>query len=139
MNVVTGVFVSSAMAAAEDEKHDILLQQLSDLFFDLDMDGSGGVTAEEFQAHAQHPTMVTFLKRLDLCPADVNLVFSILDKDGSGEIDAEELVTGCLRLVVPTKSFDLSLFTRNLSLYFEKLDGRLQNLNDQLADGGHRF
>merc|ERR1712137_639306 len=94
MNVVTGVFVSSALAAFEEEKKEQLIKQMADLFFYLDSDGSGGVTLEEFQEQVENPVMMRFLKRVDLVPEDVEMAFSILDKDGSGEIDAEELVSG---------------------------------------------
>merc|ERR1711976_945854 len=108
MNVVTGVFVDSALKAAEAESRDILLQQMSQLFLDLDEDGSGEISEEEFVGQMQNPQMLTFLRGIDLQIEDAEILFNILDVDGSGEIDAGELVSGCLRLQGNAKAVDLA-------------------------------
>merc|ERR1712087_135832 len=77
---------------------------------DLDDDGSGTVTWDEFAHHLGNPQMVEYLKAIDLDPHEAQKLFMLLDADESGGIDAEELVSGCLRLHGNAKALELAAF-----------------------------
>jgi len=133
MNVVMGVFVGSALAAAEDERKDILAQQMCQLFFDLDEDGSGEIDKEEFVRQMTSPKMQRFLKGIDLDPQDARQLFDILDMDSSGEIDATELVSGCLRLHGPAKALDLAALTHTVLQHAKRTEQMLRVVCGTLA------
>merc|ERR1712151_1259413 len=95
---------------AELDRKQTLMQQMCQMFVDLDDDGSGTVTWAEFEQHLENPQMVEYLKVIDLDPHEAKKLFSMLDLDGSGEIDGEELVSGCLRLHGSAKALELAAF-----------------------------
>lgn len=132
MNVVTGVFVDSALNAATDERKGILLQQMCHMFLFMDADGSGAISEDEFMEQIQNPLMMSYLKALDLIPQDARILFTILDVDDSGEVDAEELISGCLRLHGNAKAFDLAVLMHEFSRCFRALDFKLQGMEDHL-------
>lgn len=134
MNVVLGVFVGSALNAAEDERQDILLQQMGQLFLDLDQDGSGSISEEEFMHHMSSPQMVRFLKGIDLSPDDAKQLFAILDTDASGELEADELVSGCLRLHGAAKALDLAAFMTEYGQATTRTEKALESLSDGICD-----
>merc|ERR1712194_965686 len=70
MNVITGMFCTHAMETAEIDRKQTLMQQMCQMFVDLDDDGSGTVTWNEFEEHLANPQMVEYLKIIDLDPHD---------------------------------------------------------------------
>jgi len=71
---------------------DISDGQLKDLIHDLDSDGSGLVSSDEF--------IELMRKRLLVSPvgnADIRSSFDLLDKDGSGFVDKEEITNVVVR------------------------------------------
>jgi Ca2+-binding EF-hand superfamily protein len=109
-NVVTGVFVESALRTAEDDKRRQLTHQMTALFAQADDDGDGTVTWDEFEVQLAAPQLQSFLKALDLHVDEARALFQLLDVDDSGEIDADELVQGCLRLHGQAKAIELAAF-----------------------------
>eukprot|EP00929_Paragymnodinium_shiwhaense_P019799 TRINITY_DN13390_c0_g1_i1.p1 TRINITY_DN13390_c0_g1~~TRINITY_DN13390_c0_g1_i1.p1 ORF type:complete len:726 (+),score=132.12 TRINITY_DN13390_c0_g1_i1:69-2180(+) len=112
MNVVTGIFVESALSTAEAERKEQLLNQMRQLFIELDEDGSGAITEEEFEEQMKDPRMWGFLKAIDLVPQDAGQLFGMIDVDHSGEIDPDELISGCVRLTGSAKALELAAFTQ---------------------------
>eukprot|EP00929_Paragymnodinium_shiwhaense_P014703 TRINITY_DN122659_c0_g1_i1.p1 TRINITY_DN122659_c0_g1~~TRINITY_DN122659_c0_g1_i1.p1 ORF type:complete len:649 (+),score=193.29 TRINITY_DN122659_c0_g1_i1:180-2126(+) len=110
MNVVTGIFVESALSTAEEERKMHLLMQMKQLFIELDEDGSGAVTEDEFTNQMKDERMLSFFKAIDLVPSDAAQLFNMLDADGSGELDPDELITGCVRLTGNAKALELAAF-----------------------------
>lgn len=110
MNVITGVFVESAMRTAEEDKRRLLINQMRQLFEGADVDHSGTISWDEFQTQMENPQMQTYLKAIDLHQEEARELFHLLDIDGSGEIDAVDFVNGCLRLHGSAKAIDFAAF-----------------------------
>merc|ERR1712154_512275 len=106
---------------------------MSQLFLDLDTDGSGSITREEFMSNMQLSQMKRFLKAIDLDPQDSGALFNILDRDGSDEIDSEELVSGCLRLHGTAKALDLAVFMHDYELTCNKWDTHFHLIEKYLS------
>mmetsp|Transcript_50474 Transcript_50474/g.141272 ORF Transcript_50474/g.141272 Transcript_50474/m.141272 type:complete len:176 (-) Transcript_50474:27-554(-) len=69
---------------------------LEETFKSVDLDGSGQVTLQEFQACMQDPvTFCVFNKRFGLQLHETPRVFRALDRDGSGAISISEFVETC--------------------------------------------
>merc|ERR1711920_684283 len=77
MNVVTGVFVDSALTAADEERKEILSETMVQVFLDLDLDGSGDVSEEEFLTQMETEEMKRFLRDIDLSPNDASALFDL--------------------------------------------------------------
>lgn len=110
MNVITGVFVESAMRTAEEDKRRLLINQMKYLFEGADVDNSGTISWPEFQSLLERPELQTYLKAIDLHQEEARELFHLLDCDGQGEIDAVDFVNGCLRLHGSAKAIDFAAF-----------------------------
>lgn len=110
MNIVTGVFVESALQTAKNDKDLFLLHHMTHLFMKTDVDQSGEISWDEFQSQLDTPDMQEYFKAVDLDTEEARDLFRLIDVDGSGQIDAEEFVHGCLRLRGPAKAIDLATF-----------------------------
>eukprot|EP00927_Polykrikos_kofoidii_P007995 TRINITY_DN13301_c0_g1_i2.p1 TRINITY_DN13301_c0_g1~~TRINITY_DN13301_c0_g1_i2.p1 ORF type:complete len:922 (-),score=136.05 TRINITY_DN13301_c0_g1_i2:38-2803(-) len=115
MNVVTGVFVESALASAKEDRECEVLKQVRRLFSMSDADSDGKITWEEFVGQLRSPGMDKYFSALDIDISEASALFLLLDADESGEIDMEEFVMGCLRLRGPAKAIDVATL-----MYFNK-------------------
>ena len=87
MNVVTGIFVESSIRQAEQDRDEVLLDQLKVLFLSHDEDKSGGINPEEFKTFLKKPELQDMLAEMQLDPRDGDLLFELLDEDESGFAD----------------------------------------------------
>eukprot|EP00747_Dinoflagellata_sp_TGD_P145741 gnl/TRDRNA2_/TRDRNA2_176615_c0_seq1.p1 gnl/TRDRNA2_/TRDRNA2_176615_c0~~gnl/TRDRNA2_/TRDRNA2_176615_c0_seq1.p1 ORF type:complete len:301 (-),score=34.05 gnl/TRDRNA2_/TRDRNA2_176615_c0_seq1:43-945(-) len=114
MNIITGLFVDSAIQSAIETKRESIVRDLSMVFGSTDTDGSGSISYDEFRKLLHHPRMQVYLKSIDVTPEDGSLLFPILDDDGSGEINSKELVHGCMRLYGSAKHLEMSAFVKEI-------------------------
>ncbi|CAE7459218.1 Scn11a [Symbiodinium natans] len=105
-NVVTGVFVDSAVCTrTEDEIVQGYLDEMRSMTESIkgflkkaDKDASGTLTYEEFQAHMANPVVKAYFSGLDIDPDETKIIFTLLDSDCNGDIDIEEFVHGTMKL-----------------------------------------
>lgn len=120
MNIVTSVFVESAMRSTQHYR-DLLLQEksrakevfakhLREIFCSIDVDKSGMITLKELKQFLADETLdlQEYLDALELNAEDAKALFKLLDTDCSGEIDIDEFCDGCLKLKGEAKSFDIN-------------------------------
>ncbi|CAE7378844.1 unnamed protein product, partial [Symbiodinium pilosum] len=96
-NVVTGVFVDSAVCTrTEDEIVQGYLDEMRSMTESIkgflkkaDKDASGTLTYEEFQAHMANPVVKAYFSGLDIDPDETKIIFTLLDSDCNGDIDIE--------------------------------------------------
>jgi len=119
-NVVTAVFVESAMQATQNYR-DLLVNEMilkertnvkhmKEIFKSIDADDSGAISLQEMQAYMSDESLhlQDYFEALDLSASDTETLFKLLDVDGSGEVDVDEFCDGCMRLGGPAKSFDMN-------------------------------
>jgi hypothetical protein len=137
LNIVTAVFVESAMQRSQCDR-ELLVQQemeqkveyvetLQRVFEELDNDGSGTLTLDEFERQIQDENILTYLRALDLDIDQVRILLPLLDVDQNGEVDIEEFITGCLRLKGGAKSLDMAILHYQIEWILHKL-GTLDRL-----------
>lgn len=107
MNVITGVFVESAIRTANDDKKKLLIYQMGQWFLEADVDQSQTINWREFARHLENPKMERFLKTIDIDIAEAGDLFQVLDVHEEGEIQIDDFVSGCIRLLGSAKSIDL--------------------------------
>jgi len=131
MNILTGIFVESAMMTADHEKKNGILQEsMRRLFETCDLDGSGSITYDEFDHQIQsNYEMKDYLHMLDIGEDRARDLFLLLDNDSSGCIDCEEFVAGCVRLEGSAKAIDFATFINEWTEFREKFE--------QLMTGAH--
>lgn len=134
LNIVTGVFVDNAGAAAKTQRDYIIekerevketyIRELQNLFWQMDDDESGTLTAEEMQQLVKDPRMAAYFTALGFEPHDCVRLFTLLDTDSSGTVDIEEFLDGCLRL----KGFARSIDVHFIMVLIHRLQKQLNGL-----------
>jgi Ca2+-binding EF-hand superfamily protein len=114
LNLVTGVFVESAILRAKEDKDLCIVSQARMLFKTMDDDfhSSGEISWSTFAAHLSSAEMKSFFDSMEIDISHAQSVFQLIDDDGSGSIDAGEFLSGCLRLRGTAKSLDMLLLSR---------------------------
>lgn len=140
LNIVTGVFVDSAMRANTSSRQVVIheeldakkgmLKDLRDLFIEMDINGDGNISLDEFCSRLDDERVVAYFRALKLDVHDTLALFHLLDADGSEEIDMAEFLDGCYQLQGEARSID----TKVMRLQLQWIVQHLESLhNAQLA------
>jgi len=108
MNVVTAVFIESALLRAKEDKESELSYHMRNLMSKVDTDGSGMLSWDTFQYLMSDGKMQRNFRALELDIGEAKGLFNLLDIEGKGMISAEEFVTCCLQLRGPAKAIDVA-------------------------------
>ncbi|CAE7707619.1 Scn11a [Symbiodinium pilosum] len=116
MNVVTGIFVESALQSTRADEEKEVRAQLDDMFKSL-----------------ENPEMKRCFESLGFDMAEAYGLFNLLDTDQSGEIDCEELLEGCLRLRGSANAIDVATLQYSSKRVFEWWRGKMSCVEELLA------
>ncbi|CAK9094774.1 unnamed protein product [Durusdinium trenchii] len=108
MNVVTGIFVESALQSTRADEEKEVRQQLQELFKHVDASRDGFVCWEDAKRHLEKPDMMRCFESLGFNISEAYGLFKLLDTEQSGNIECEELLEGCLRLRGPANAIDVA-------------------------------
>jgi len=139
-NVVTGVFVDSAVCVrTEDEIVAGYFEELhattdaiKAFFSDADKDGSGALSWEEFSVRMHDPAVIAYFAGLDIDPQEAGIIFTIFDADKSNSIQIDELVNGTMKLKGSASKLDLMALMYDFSIQSTKIDN-LVKLVEQMT------
>jgi len=115
LRLLTGIFVHHAAMASSRDQESSIEQNLIDLFQQVDQDGSGYITAEEFRVHIKGKIARKCLIALGINPADAEKLFKVLDTSGDGQVDIQEFIHGCKQFRGPSKNIDMAVAIRRLN------------------------
>eukprot|EP00931_Biecheleriopsis_adriatica_P064309 TRINITY_DN39108_c0_g1_i1.p1 TRINITY_DN39108_c0_g1~~TRINITY_DN39108_c0_g1_i1.p1 ORF type:complete len:556 (+),score=100.91 TRINITY_DN39108_c0_g1_i1:43-1710(+) len=132
MNVVTGLFVESAIERAQEVRQATLVSHVRSVFEACDLDTSGSISIGEFESHVTAPAVQEYFKAMDIAPTEAKCLFEMLDVDGSGRIDFDEFMHGCLRLQGPARAADLLLTSKEMRTAFDLQMAQLNRLERRL-------
>eukprot|EP00929_Paragymnodinium_shiwhaense_P016484 TRINITY_DN12487_c0_g1_i1.p1 TRINITY_DN12487_c0_g1~~TRINITY_DN12487_c0_g1_i1.p1 ORF type:complete len:818 (+),score=177.56 TRINITY_DN12487_c0_g1_i1:176-2629(+) len=117
LNVVTAIFVDSAMSSqqhfkellVQEQTHqkELYLSHLRGVFQQIDEDKSGHISFKELEFCLASPTLNEYMESIGIYPNDARTLFDLLDQDDSDSVSIEEFCNGCLRLKGEAKSFDV--------------------------------
>lgn len=139
LNVITGVFVNSAIKTREKDHETLVLhvQKFKDLvssiWFKLDTSGDGQLTITEFEQMFKDPDMQAFFEAIEVNAVDAWTLFDSLDADGDHLVSYEEFAQRCTQLHGSARAVDLFALTQqNLKVWDEvqQLKSSLQEVND---------
>mmetsp|Transcript_93572 Transcript_93572/g.260059 ORF Transcript_93572/g.260059 Transcript_93572/m.260059 type:complete len:229 (-) Transcript_93572:77-763(-) len=144
-NLITAIIVENAMAIAKDDKQqqakDVEAQKkkdlrvLADIFLEIDEDGSGELSADEFFGSLEKPNVVQLLAILELQVSDMKDVWDVLN-DGSDVLTIKEFTDGLRRMKGPAKARDISDILKRLrqtSAHNADLKKQVEQFNYTLA------
>merc|ERR1719362_2146126 len=119
LNLVTGVFCDSAIELANldramivkkrNQQREASAAHLLELLTEIDSNGDGTVSHEEFIASIKREDIQQNIDALQIDLAEAELLFFMLDRDGDGTIDTREFVNGMLRFKGEARSFDIHM------------------------------
>lgn len=152
LNLVTAVIVENAFSDSKSEDLELAvrlerekeeeLEDLKQFFLQLDLDGNGALTKQEFFNATKQRKIRQKLRALDIMPKDIDELWDILD-EGKGEMNVEEFQSGIRRLRGEAKAKDiLRLYkeVRQFETSVDEVEGhldvsreRLRNVHDQLS------
>jgi len=134
MNVITGIFVNSAIAHAEQEKDQDFSSMSRELFCEEDEDETE-VTWDVFEKHVNQPgNFQAYVRSIGIEPKDAKIMFKLLDSDESGSLDMDELLGGMIRLRAGAKFLDVAIMVHDFQQSAKKQEGRLLRLEELLAE-----
>merc|ERR1740121_794569 len=130
MNVVTSVFVESAILSAQryreliiqqkEHEREIAVEHMKEVFSQIDIDASGEITMEEMEFFLTEPALKSYVEALGISAENTRLLFRLMDCDGSGRIDLGEFCEGCLRLQGEARSVDVHTMIYQVKQFLTK-------------------
>lgn len=141
MNILTGIFVEKAIQLAIPDRKALaqeqrridaaLAQDLRNILEELDVDGSGTITWQEFSTVASDTMVRTLLNVMGLDLRDAKMFFEMVkSSNGAAEIDISLLTDALMRMKGDATGFDVQAVAFRTYL----LGQRMERLQLQLAN-----
>jgi len=116
-NLITAIIVNTAFEITQnddnskakefEENKKSELAALAELFLEIDTDGSGELTIDEFFGAIRNKKVCQMLAVLDVQPSELEEVWRVLD-DGDGLLTIKEFTTGIRRMRGQAKAKDMA-------------------------------
>lgn len=117
LNIVTGFFVDGThqasviqkdeMLRVAQEKKNMMMEMMRELFEQLDTDDSGKLSLDEFESHLEDEDLQEYFCMLDMDKEEARNLFVLLDIHNEGEIDIDQFVAGILKVMGSPKNLDI--------------------------------
>jgi len=143
LKVITAVFIAETTRCANSDDDIAITQKqiarehyckrLQAVFQELDIDGDGFLTREEFQPLISNHVLTTWLHTLDIDTYDLSMLFHIHD-DGDGKFSISEFIDGLTHVKGPAKSIDLL----KLMVSVAHLTHKMEDMQDMMQDNNPR-
>jgi len=145
LNILTGVFVESAMKTSKQDRNNIiheerrsqqsLVTNMINLFHSFDDNNSGTINMEEFEKHQSRPEVRAYFAHLDLDVSDLWQFFKTLtDMSPKGTVEIETFVEGCTRMRGSARRSDFVTLNLETSRMFKSLEEFRKSTEDKLAN-----
>jgi len=148
LNVITGVFVESALKNTKEDKESVLIKHMRKLFLEEGGDFKSTISYNMLIAELEKPAMREYFKALDVDPSEAEKVFKLIDVDESGTVTADEFLTGSLALSGSARALDIEVLKQesrhlardmdNASYLLELVMERVDALTRHLSRGADR-
>lgn len=131
IQVISSIFIQTTFKVASRDEEimvkerekacKVYLRHLDRLYTNLDNDGDGRLTKEEFNVGLEQPRVKHYFGSLDIDVSDVPTLFQILD-DGDGTISRKEFIEGLKRVRGAAQSLDLLALKKDVERLRASLD-----------------
>lgn len=137
MNVVTAVFIESALLRAKEDKESELGYHMRNMMSKVDTDCSGMISWQAFQYLMSDAKMQRNFRALELDISEAKGLFNLLDIEGNGMISAQEFVSCCLQLRGPAKAIDVATLlyhNRRMSMRWKAHSRHVEGALDEIME-----
>mmetsp|Transcript_10483 Transcript_10483/g.22840 ORF Transcript_10483/g.22840 Transcript_10483/m.22840 type:complete len:251 (+) Transcript_10483:3-755(+) len=144
-NLITAVLVENAMSIANEDaqqqakeleaKKKKDLRILADIFLEIDADGSGELSHEEFSDALDNPRVMKMMDLIEVKMEEVEEIWNVLD-DGDGVLTIKEFSSGLRRMKGAAKSKDIVDTLKKLrqtAIYCAELNTQVQDFTSIMA------
>jgi len=142
MNVVTGVFVESALQSSAEDKEEFFASQLLELIMQHGENDDGYLWAHVLEGMVANPETAQRLAALDIKKAEALNLFKLIDIEKTGGIPINSFIMGCLRLRgaarsidVATMMFEQKRFLKEWQAHAAYMEGLIHRLSHPGGDG----
>eukprot|EP00927_Polykrikos_kofoidii_P002941 TRINITY_DN11167_c0_g2_i1.p1 TRINITY_DN11167_c0_g2~~TRINITY_DN11167_c0_g2_i1.p1 ORF type:complete len:691 (+),score=92.10 TRINITY_DN11167_c0_g2_i1:30-2075(+) len=135
LNLVTAIIVENAFKCAHTDEEEAArlaeedrilgLHKLKRLFEDLDDDGSGEISWEEFETGFWKPEIQVEMKKLEFRQEDLKPMFELLDT-GDGSLSMEEFFEGIQRVRGPAMAKETFSIAKRLEFLVNLVERQTQ-------------
>jgi len=132
LNVITGVFVESALLTAKRDKESYMVNSVHSVFGLYDKDGSGTLSRAQFHEALESQELMAVLATLDIDTSEAGGLFELIDIDRQGELSAEAFASGCARLHGPAKALELGVLLRTVQSLEERVHQHIASTSGAL-------
>eukprot|EP00927_Polykrikos_kofoidii_P084816 TRINITY_DN9045_c0_g1_i1.p1 TRINITY_DN9045_c0_g1~~TRINITY_DN9045_c0_g1_i1.p1 ORF type:complete len:927 (+),score=147.34 TRINITY_DN9045_c0_g1_i1:86-2866(+) len=143
LNLITGIFVTGAIeetsrdrdlaTRAEVEKETGLTASLKALFEELDENGSGVITLDEFKSYFGKEDLRAFFQSFGLDVTKPDVIFNLFDVDNNGSVEIDEFVCGCINLRGEAKAVSVEKLLRETREFHKRARRFQRQVMAQLA------
>jgi hypothetical protein len=133
MNVVTGVFVESALQGSAQDKESQIVGTLEELFVEFDVDQNGTIAEDEFDSMISSPKVMGQFKALDVNMHQAKSLFNLIDVERTGVIDIDAFIMGCLRLRGTARAADMTTLMYELKRFMSKWQSHAMFLEAEIT------
>lgn len=137
MNVVTAVFVESALQSAKKDTDVYIVHSVHDAFMQADIDMDMCVSIHEFESLLETPQLRDTLRTIDIDKDSAIELFHLLDTDFQGRVSVRSIVETCIKSHGNARSIDLiTLMSENRRQVFQwssQMRGLERSVNRLLA------
>lgn len=144
MNVVTSVFVESAVTSAQhyreliiqDKQYakEVAVMHMKEVFKQMDADGSGEISADEMEYFLTEPGLSCYVDALGVSAENTRMLFRLVDMDGDGQVSLDEFCEGCLRLQGEAKSTDVHTLIYQVRQFLTKWSDFTEYVEKRFAE-----
>mmetsp|Transcript_2044 Transcript_2044/g.7920 ORF Transcript_2044/g.7920 Transcript_2044/m.7920 type:complete len:321 (+) Transcript_2044:913-1875(+) len=149
LNILTGIFVDTAMKAAEADcsiavqeqmqKEEELRQIVRSVFWHLDEDSSGELTKNEFSNLLGNTRIVAHLRSIGIEAGKAEGLFDLLDEDKSGLLTIEEVVEGFVDIQGEAKAMDTLTLKQEMKKLHKSVEALLTSQGLSPVPGPRHF
>ncbi|CAE7810502.1 Scn11a [Symbiodinium sp. CCMP2592] len=127
LNVITGVFVNSAIKTREKDQETLLRhvqtfkQLVGNIWSKIDVNGLGQISISDFEELFQKEEMKAFFDKIEVSAVDAWTLFDSLDADGDHLVSYEDFTERCLQLHGTARSVDLFALKQQTGKLWDQL------------------
>lgn len=144
VNIVTGVFVESAMKSDTKDQELVIHEELESkkqyidslkvVFEELDTDGMGTISLAEFERSLSEDNVVAYFNALQLDVSDAHKLFTLLDVDQSHEVSVEEFLDGCFKMQGASRALDVKIMQQEIRYLTECMTSLIRKVDSATSN-----